>query len=85
MIIATQRPDSKSKGTFHNFKNSTRVYIFCHRSGHTINLCYQKHGHPNFNKHKFVMNVSNMDNNETSQWVYETLMVSYTSNNALIS
>jgi hypothetical protein len=31
-------------------KGTDRFFTFCNRYNHTIEFCYQKHGHPNFNK-----------------------------------
>lgn len=58
LVNAAQRLNFKNKSSFNNFKNSTRVCTLCHRSGHTIYFFYQKHGRPNFNKHKLVVPIS---------------------------
>lgn len=38
-------------------------------SVHTIDFCYQKHDHPNFNKHKSSMKSSHLKHNESPQHV----------------
>lgn len=65
LVNAAQRPNFENKSSFNNFKNSTRVCTLCHRSGHTIYFFYQKHGRPNFNKHKSSMNASQLEHNES--------------------
>ncbi|MCH99256.1 hypothetical protein A2U01_0020268, partial [Trifolium medium] len=63
LINAAHRFDHKGKGAISNsqFKSSNRQCTFCHRSGHTVDFCYQKHGHPSFNKGKSSVNAANTD------------------------
>ncbi|XP_058775889.1 uncharacterized protein LOC131650182 [Vicia villosa] len=60
LVNAAQKYDFKHKGGFH--KNTPRVCTFCNRTGHTVDFCYQKHGHPNFNKNKSFINASQVEN-----------------------
>ncbi|MCH79444.1 integrase catalytic region [Trifolium medium] len=60
LINAAQRYASNGKGAASSqSKNSNRQCTFCHRSGHTVDFCYQKHGHPSFNKTKSSVNATN--------------------------
>lgn len=83
LFNVAQRPDFKNKGNFNNYKNHPCVCAFCHGNGHTINFCYQKHGHPNFNKNKYFVNASHVDT--SPQQLEETQVASSARNNASIS
>lgn len=51
---------SNSYGGASNNKKDGRVCTFCHRTGHTIDVCYRKHGFPpNFTKKQTSANASN--------------------------
>lgn len=67
LVNATHIPDSKHKGGLNAGKPSTTVSTFCNRNEHTIGFCYQKYGHPNFNKNKSFINVSQVDAHISSQ------------------
>lgn len=81
LVNVAQRPHFKNKGTFHNFMNSNRFCTLCHRSGHTIDFCYKRYRHPNFNKHNSDVNVSQLHSKERSRPVDEALMAFSTSKN----
>lgn len=85
LVNVAQRLDFKNKGSFNNFKNSTRVCTFGHKSGHTIDFCYQNHGHPNFNKLKSSLNASYLELNASPQQTDDTQVVAPASNNVSIS
>ncbi|GAU31820.1 hypothetical protein TSUD_58210 [Trifolium subterraneum] len=61
LINAAQRYEAKGKGiaSSSQSKNSNRQCTFCHRSGHTVDFCYQKHGHPSFKKNRSSVNAAN--------------------------
>lgn len=63
LVNVAHKPVLKNKGNFHNFnsKNSYIVFTFSYCSGHTIDLCYQEHKYPNFNKNKPFINLDNND------------------------
>ncbi|KAI5427668.1 hypothetical protein KIW84_032905 [Lathyrus oleraceus] len=51
---------SNSYGGASNNKKDGRVCTFCHRTGHTIDVCYRRHGFPpNFTKKQTSTNASN--------------------------
>jgi len=39
-------------------KQSSRFCTFCNRKNYTVEFCYQKHGHPSFNKQSSSVNAS---------------------------
>ena len=47
-------------------KNKERFCTFCNRYNHTVEFCYQKHGHPNFNKGNSSVNNVSSDASDTS-------------------
>jgi hypothetical protein len=58
LINAAYKGNNEGKGVASTPKNPPRVSTFCNRTGHTVEFCYQKHGHPSFNKGKTVVNAS---------------------------
>jgi len=52
-----------------NGKNNSRFCTFCNRYNHTIEFCYQKHGHPNFNKGNSSAHNASSDAFDTSNLV----------------
>jgi hypothetical protein len=68
LINAAHRSDYKGKGVANGStsKGSNRQCTFCHRSGHTVEFCYQKHGHPSFNKTKSSANAASTEVVEAS-------------------
>ena len=48
-------------------KNSSRFSTFCNRTNHNVEFCYQKHGHPSFNKKSSYVNASHGENSEVAQ------------------
>ncbi|XP_058774998.1 uncharacterized protein LOC131649251 [Vicia villosa] len=55
-----------SHGGASNNKKDGRVCTFCHRTGHTIDVCYRKHGFPSyFTKRQASANASTTADNHT--------------------
>lgn len=46
--------------------NNSRYYTHCHMYGHTIELFYQKHGHPQVNKSTNTYNTNASESNHPS-------------------
>lgn len=86
MTNATHIPEFKGKPYDHNnsYKNSIGQCTFCHRSDHTVNLYYPKHGHTNLNKNKSTINALNSESFDKDQAIVETEVASSTSKNSLI-
>ena len=51
----------RGKGSFFNSQKPTRYCTFCHKTNHTIDFCYQTHGHPSFLKQQSRVNVASHD------------------------
>lgn len=83
MVNATQRFDHKGK--HQHFKNPPRQCTFYNRSGHTIDLCYQNHGHPYFNKNKSQANASTIQNCDLVETSDTSTVTYHSSNNSTIS
>jgi hypothetical protein len=64
LINAAYKGNNKGKGIVSTPKNPPRVCTFCNRTGHTVDFCYQKHGHPSFNKGKTTVNASSSEGGE---------------------
>lgn len=59
-----------SFGGSHNSKKDNRICTFCNRSGHTIDVCYRKHGFPQtFSKKQTSTNASNASHGDTQSVV----------------
>lgn len=58
---------------------------FYNRNGRTIDFCYQKHGHPSFNKNKPLVNASTSQSFDFSHPHGATEDTSSASNHATIS
>jgi len=60
-VVDSRKPQGRGRGRvyFSGFK-PPRHCSFCGKNNHTIEYCYQKHGHsnPNFQKHSFSVNAS---------------------------
>lgn len=76
---------NKGKGFSGNggSKAGSRFYTFCHRYNHTIEFCYQKHGHPNFTKASSSSHVANAETSEASKPINSSDVVAVSSNFSL--
>jgi len=64
----SRKPHGRGRGYSHGFK-PPRHCCFCGKSNHTIEFCYQKHGHPNFQKQNASVNASSSnDEVEAQSW-----------------
>lgn len=83
LVNVAQRFDHKGKPQ--HFKNPPRQCTLFNRSGHTIDFCYQKHGHLNFNKNKSHVNASTSQNCDLAQLMDTSAVTSHENNNSTIS
>jgi hypothetical protein len=53
----SRKSQGRGRGYYNSYK-PPRHCSFCGKSNHTIDYCYQKHGHPNFPKQNSLVNAS---------------------------
>jgi len=56
-VANSRKPQGRDRGYSNGFR-PPRHCTFCGKNNHTIEYCYQKHGHPNFSKHRSCVNAS---------------------------
>jgi len=58
-----RKPFGRGKPTTGSYppKNNSKYCTFCHKTNHTVDFCYQKHGFPNANKGTSSTNVVNSE------------------------
>lgn len=53
-----KKSQGRGKGSFVHSQKPTRYCTFCHKTNHTVDFCYQKHGHPSFPKQQSRVNAA---------------------------
>jgi len=65
-VAESRKPQGRGRGYSHSFR-PPRHCSFCGKSNHTIEFCYQKDGHPNFQKQSSSVNVSSSNDEVEAQ------------------